>query len=328
MKNNQIYGIGNILLDEIYSISKEDLQKNDIEKGTFQFVDFERIESLRNNLSQYSPKYVSGGAICNSLASFSALGGAARMVSSIGLDQDGEKIESDLNSVNLKSSLIKMDKERTGVCLVTIENESGERAMSTNLGASAFVGSDNFDKTELLDSEYLLIEGYLAATDSGKLLIEKAIKESVASDIKIILTLSDIFIVNSFKEFFTSILNKVDIIVCNENEAQGLTDTTNPKDAIRSLSKTINHVVITCGEKGAVIYNNSDFYDIEAKKVEKVIDTTGAGDMFLGVYLYGYFSGLSSEQAANNASHYCSLIIQQLGARLNQDYKNIWQNIA
>ena len=320
MKNN-VFGLGNPLIDILVQTEDQTLTDLEIAKGSMNLVDDARQQEILTAIADQEPVTTLGGSCANSMVMIAQLGGKAAFLGNMGDDDLGKNFETQLVESGVKSCLAKTG-GATGSTVILVTPDA-ERSMNTNLGQCQFLDESNIDLGALAGFEYLYIEGYLWDTDSQKGAVRKAIAEAKEKNVKVALTLSDSFCVGRHKEEFQQLLeNDVDLVFCNEAEAEVMTGEADADDQIAQLSRFVDHVVLTLGKKGALIKKGDELAQIDPLIV-KAIDTTGAGDSFAAGYLYGITNGYSTTQAGNLASCCAAKIVSQMGPRYNGDFRDL-----
>ncbi len=307
----KIIGIGNAIVDVICKVNDNFLKENNLTKSTMKLVDENEFKKLLLNLK--IEETVSGGSVANSIVGLSQLGNSVGFIGKISDDELGNKYEEGLKKENVKYFYSKK-KELipTGTCLILITPDS-ERTMVTFLGTAGKINEDDVDIEAIKNSELLLLEGYLWDEGEPRKAFEKAIKSSR----KVAMSLSDLFCVERHKSNFLDLVkNKLDITFANEQEIMSLIDSKNFNEVIEFSKKLKKTIVITRGEKGALAINNEKVVECPAKKGLKILDLTGAGDLFAGGFLDGYINGKSLEESLERGTEMSSKIIQIIGARL------------
>ena len=321
-----VYGIGNALVDKEFEVDESFLAENNIEKGMMTLIDKERQETLLTELKQRFglKKRAGGGSAANSIVAISQFGGDTFYACKVADDETGDFYMKDLAvaGVTTKLDQIKGDGV-TGKCLVMVTDDA-ERTMNTYLGITSDFSEEDLHLEELINSEYLYIEGYLVTSDVSRNAAIKARELAQKHNVKTAFTFSDPAMVTYFKEGVSEIIGAgVDVLFSNEEEARIYTGKDNLDDAISELSRIANKVIITLGRKGAKVISENKHVDIEVSKV-KAIDTNGAGDMFAGAFMYGLTQGMSDRDAGMLASESAARIVATFGARLE---KSVQQGI-
>jgi len=308
----KILGIGNAIVDVICKVDDSFIEKNNLTKSTMKlFFDENEFKSLLANLK--IEKTVSGGSVANSMVGLSQLGNKVAFIGKVSNDEFGTKYEEGLKKENVEYFYSKKKEELpTGTCLILVTPDS-ERTMCTFLGTAGKINEKDIDAKVVKNSEITFLEGYLWDEGDPKRAFDKAIINSN----KVAMSLSDQFCVDRHKLHFLNLVkNKLDITFANEQEITSLIDAKNFSDVV-NFSRQLNKlVVITRGEKGAVAVNGKEIFESDVKKNLKIIDLTGAGDLFAAGYLHGYINKYSIKDCLEQGTDLSSKIIQKIGARI------------
>ena len=257
---------------------------------------------------------VSGGSVANSIVGLSQLGNKVGFIGKVSDDNLGNKYEEGLKKENVRFFYSKKKEPiPTGTCLILITPDS-ERTMVTFLGTAGKINENDIDSNAVKDSDILFLEGYLWDEGDPKKAFEKAINNSN----KVAMSLSDLFCVERHKPHFLELVkNKLDITFANEQEIMSLIDVKKFEDVI-NFAKEINKlIVVTRGDKGAIAINKNEIVECYAKNNLKIIDLTGAGDLFAGGFLHGLINNKSIQESLETGTEMSSKVIQIIGARLN-----------
>ena len=308
----KILGIGNAIVDVICKVDDQYLVENELTKSTMKLVD--EIEFKKLLLTLKIEETVSGGSVANSIVGLSQLGNHVGFVGKINDDDLGKKYEEGLVKEKVKYFYHKKKEvSPTGTCLILITPDS-ERTMVTFLGIAGKISEKDIDKKAIKESEMIFLEGYLWDEGEPKSAFDKAMSLSN----KKAMSLSDQFCVERHKSNFLSLVkNKLDIIFANEQEIKSLINTQNFKDVITFGKQLGKFLIITRGEKGSIAIKGDVITECESGKNLKIIDLTGAGDLFAAGFLHGYISGFSTKESLDKGTEMSSKIIQRVGARLN-----------
>ncbi len=308
----KILGIGNAIVDVICKVEDDFIIKNNLTKSTMKLIfDKKEFQSLLLNLK--IEKTVSGGSVANSIVGLSQLGNKVGFVGKISDDDFGGKYEEGLKKENVNFLYSKKKEDLpTGVCLILITPDS-ERTMCTFLGTAGKINENDIDTYSIKKSEIVFLEGYLWDEGDPKKAFEKAIQNANT----VAMSLSDKFCVDRHKVHFLELVkNKLDIIFTNEQEIISLIDAKNFEDVI-TFSKSIDKmIIVTRGDQGAVAINGNEVVECGIKKGLKVVDLTGAGDLFASGFLHGYINNMSLKDSLGQGTEMSSKVIQQVGARL------------
>jgi len=308
----KILGIGNAIVDVICKVDDNFINENNLTKSTMKlFFDKNEFKNLLTNLK--IEKTVSGGSVANSIVGISQLGDKAGFIGKISDDKFGSNYEEGLKKENVEYFYSKKKEELpTGTCLILVTPDS-ERTMCTFLGTAGKINEKDVSSDAIKKSEIIFLEGYLWDEGEPKKAFDKAINNAN----KVAMSLSDLFCVDRHKPHFLNLVkNKLDITFANEQEILSLIEAKNFNEVI-NFSKQLNKlVVVTRGEKGAVAVNGNEVIESDIKKNLKIVDLTGAGDLFAAGFLHGYINKLSLKESLEKGTEMSSRVIQQIGARL------------
>ena len=308
----KILGIGNAIVDVICKVKDDFLSKNNLTKSTMKLVDEVEFKKLLSSLK--IEETISGGSVANSIVGLSQLGNKVGFIGKVNDDVLGSKYEEGLKKENVKYFYSKKkEKMPTGTCLILITPDS-ERTMCTFLGTAGKINEHDVDVNAIKSSEITFLEGYLWDEGDPKRAFDKAIQNSN----KVAMSLSDLFCVERHKKYFLDLVkNKLDITFANEQEILSLTEAKKFDEVITFAKQIKKIIVITRGEKGSVAIYKNEVVECESQKNLKIIDLTGAGDLFAGGFLHGHINKLSMKESLEKGTEMSSKIIQKIGARLN-----------
>jgi len=307
----KILGIGNAIVDVICKVDDQYLIDNKLTKSTMKLVDEDEFKKLLSTLK--IEETVSGGSVANSIVGLSQLGNDVGFIGKVSADDLGQKYEDGLKKENVKYLYTKKKEPiSSGSCLILITPDS-ERTMCTFLGTAGKINDNDIDVQTVKNSEITFMEGYL--WDEGE--PKKAFDKAILNANKTAMSLSDLFCVERHKRNFLELVkNKLDIIFANEQEFTSLIDAKSFEDVI-SFSKSLNKmIVITRGEKGSIAIKNGLVYENSINSNLKIVDLTGAGDLFASGFLHGYINNFSIKESLQEGTNMSSKVIQVLGARL------------
>ena len=308
----KILGIGNAIVDVICKVDDSFIEENNLTKSTMKlFFDENEFKQLLINLK--IEKTVSGGSVANSIVGLSQLGDKVGFIGKISDDDFGDKYEEGLKKENVEYFYSKKKEELpTGTCLILVTPDS-ERTMCTFLGTAGKISENDVNSDVIKKSEIIFLEGYLWDEGEPKKAFDKAINNAS----KVAMSLSDLFCVDRHKPHFLNLVkNKLDITFANEQEITSLIEAKN-FDEVINFSKQLNKlVVITRGEKGAIAVNGEEVLESSIQQNLKIVDLTGAGDLFAAGFLHGYVNNLSTKECLEKGTEMSSRIIQQIGARI------------
>ena len=323
MKEFQICGLGNAIVDIFLEISEAEFAGLGFERGGMRLVDHAEQRSLLDRYQKHEPKLVSGGSVANSIIAFSQLGGQAAFIGCVGDDRYGLFYAREFEELGIEIGNPIIVNEATGTCVCIITPDA-ERTMRTCLAVSSHLAARHVDAERIRKSEWLFIEGYVFANpDTGQTAIREAIRIAKENGTKVAITCSDAFVVNVFGDALRDALKHTDLFFCNESEAAAVTGAATSEEAFNKLNGSIPSVVVTHGPHGAYVRHGRVKTHVPAFPSHPK-DLTGAGDMFAGGFLYGITHGVSPEKAARAAAFLSHKVITQVGARLHHGTKAFW----
>ena len=307
----KILGIGNAIVDVLCKVDDDFLVKNSLIKSTMKLIDEDEFKTLLSLIN--IEETVSGGSVANSIVGLSQLGNDVGFIGKISEDSLGQKYEDGLKKEKV-NYLYNKKKEPipTGSCLILITPDS-ERTMCTYLGTAGKINDQDIDESIIKNSEITFLEGYLWDEGEPKKAFDKAINNAN----KVAMSLSDQFCVDRHKPHFLELIkNKLDITFANEQEMTSLIEAKNFNEII-NFSKQLNKlIIVTRGEKGAVAIQGEEVSEADIHQNLKILDLTGAGDLFAAGFLHGYINKLSIKESLDKGTEMSSKVIQQIGARL------------
>jgi fructokinase len=307
-----ILGIGNAIVDVICKVDDNFIEQNNLTKSTMKLIfDENEFKNLLTNLN--IEKTVSGGSVANSIVGLSQLGDKVGFIGKVSDDEFGSKYEEGLKKENVNYFYSKKKEELpTGTCLILVTPDS-ERTMCTFLGTAGKINENDVNPDVIKKSDVIFLEGYLWDEGDPKKAFDKAINNAN----KVAMSLSDQFCVDRHKsDFLNLVKNKLDITFANEQEITSLIDAKNFEEVV-NFSKQLNKlVIITRGAKGAVAVNGEKVVVCGIQKNLKIVDLTGAGDLFAAGFLHGYINKLPTKECLEKGTEMSSKVIQQIGARL------------
>jgi fructokinase len=308
----KILGIGNAIVDVICKVDDNFITQNNLTKSTMKlFFDENDFKNLLTNLK--IEKTVSGGSVANSIVGISQLGNKTGFIGKISDDEFGSRYEEGLKKENVEYFYSKKkEKLPTGTCLILVTPDS-ERTKCTFLGTAGKINENDVSYDAIQKSEIIFLEGYL--WDEGE--PKKAFDKAIDNANKVAMSLSDLFCVDRHKPHFLNLVkNKLDITFANEQEITSLIEAKNFNEVI-NFSKQLNKlIVVTRGEKGAIAIKGEEVIETGIKQNLKILDLTGAGDLFAAGFLHGYVNKLSIKESLEKGTEMSSKVIQQIGARL------------
>ena len=308
----KILGIGNAIVDVICKIEEDFLTQNNLIKSTMKLVDEKEFKLLLSNLT--IERTIAGGSVANSIVGLSQLENEVSFIGKVNDDKLGGEYEKSLTDEKVKYCYSKKKENiPTGTCLILITPDS-ERTMCTFLGIAGKISPDDIDPNFIKGSDLIFLEGYLWDEGIPKIAFEKAL--TLAN--KSAMSLSDKFCVDRHKKsFYNLVKHKLNITFANEQEIMELIGAKKFDDVIKFGKELNKLLVITRSDKGSVAISGSEVAECEAQKNLKIVDLTGAGDLFAAGFLAGYAKKLTNKQSLQKGTEMASKIIQKIGARLN-----------
>lgn len=307
-----ILGIGNAIVDVICKVDDEFLSKNKLSKSNMKLIDEREFKNLLINLK--IEETVSGGSVANSIVGLSQLGNKVGFIGKVNDDDLGQKYEQGLKKEKVEYFYNKKKENLpTGTCLILITPDS-ERTMCTFLGTAGKINKTDINIQAIKNSEITFLEGYL--WDEGE--PQQAFNQAIKYSNKTAMSLSDKFCVDRHKKNFLNLVqDQLDIIFANEQEILELISAKSFNDVILFGKKLNKTLVITRSDKGSVAINQNDVVECESHKNLKIVDLTGAGDLFAAGFLHGYVNKMSLQDSLSKGTEMASKIIQKIGARLS-----------
>ena len=308
----KILGIGNAIVDVICKVDDQYLINNQLTKSTMKLVDESEFKKLLSTLK--IEQTISGGSVANSIVGLSQLGNNVGFIGKVNADDLGQKYEEGLTKEKVQYFYNKkQETSPTGTCLILITPDA-ERTMVTFLGIAGKINQNDINEKAVQESEMIFLEGYLWDEGEPKSAFDKAMLLSK----KKAMSLSDQFCVERHKDSFLNLVkNKLDITFANEQEIKSLISANNFEEVITFGKELGKLLVITRGEKGSIAIKNNEVTECGSKSNLKIIDLTGAGDLFAAGFLHGYINDYTTKESLEKGTEMSSKIIQKVGARLN-----------
>ena len=310
-----ITGIGNAIVDVIVNVEDKYLEDQDIRKGMMSLVDLKAIENISDTIEIKTT--VSGGSVANSIVALAQNGMNTAFIGKVSNDEIGSKFIDGLKSENVTFACkAQSDDSKSGRCIVMVTPDA-QRTMSTYLGISQKLNSGDINQDVIKNSSITYLEGYLWDLDDAQVAIKHATDYAKSSGNLVAFSVSDVFCIERFRDSFRSMIDSnVDIVFANKEEIKSLYENDNIEEITKILSQQERIYAITMGEEGALIIKGDETYKIEAQKIENLVDTTGAGDLFAAGFLEHFIKNESLESCGSRGVEMASRVIQQYGARL------------
>ena len=314
--SKKILGIGNAIVDVFVKVDDNFLSNNKLVKGSMKLIQIEEFENLKNIIK--IEKIEAGGSVANTMAGIAYLNGNSYFIGKISSDKFGKIYKDSLEKINVNFSYNEKNENlATGASIIFITPDS-ERTMCTYLGISSKISAEDINEHYIKDSKLIFLEGYLWDKGTTEEMFKKIINLAKKNDIKIAMSLSDIFCVTRHRKDFIKLLeDDLDILFGNENEINALTMKNNLFEGIQELQKLNKLVIITRSEKGSLAILKNEIINCDSIKVDKILDLTGAGDLFASGFLKEYLDKSDIKKCLQTGSELAAKIIQKIGARLN-----------
>jgi len=314
--SKKILGIGNAIVDVFVKVNDGFLLKNNLTKGSMKLIEDNEFESLKNSIK--IEKIEAGGSIANTMAGIAYLDGNSSFIGKINSDEFGKIYKKSLKKINVNFPYSEKNENlSTGASIIFITPDS-ERTMCTYLGISSQLSKEDINEDHIKDYEIIFLEGYLWDKGISEEMFKHVINIAKKKNIKIAMSLSDIFCVTRHREdFFNLLTDDLNILIGNENEINELMQKNNLLESIKELKKINKLIIITRSENGSIAILNNEVTNCESIKVEKVLDLTGAGDLFAAGFLKEYLDKSNIKKCLQSGSKLAAKIIQKVGARLN-----------
>ena len=311
--------ICNVLKDLIIQVNDQELQELGLTKGMMHLVSEAEQQKLLDHFADREKTVEMGGSGANMIRTLAILGEKVSQAGMVGQDEYGELCLNRVQELGIKNNIQQHPEGSTGTSII-LASADGERTMHTCLGSSRAYTTDDIPETDIGASEYLIVTGYQWDTDNQIKAIQHAVEVAKAQNTKIVFDLSDPFCVDRHRETFLDLLeHSVDVVFANRKEAEMLTGK-GPEESLAQLAQLSEVVVIKCGSKGSWIQSGAEKVFVPCNEV-KVVDTTAAGDMYAGGFLFGLLSDKSLEDCGKVANYCAEAVIQNIGARIPEDLR-------
>ena len=314
--SKKILGIGNAIVDVFVKVDDNFLSKNGLLKGSMKLIDKQEFKNLKKTIK--IEKIEAGGSVANTMAGISYLGDNPSFIGKINSDEFGNIYKKSLEKINVNFPYIEKDENLpTGASIIFITPDS-ERTMCTYLGISSQLSKNDISEDHIKNYELIFLEGYLWDKGISEEMFKHVIYLAKKNNVKIAMSLSDIFCVTRHRDnFFKLLINDLNILIGNESEINELMKSNNLLNSIKEIKKINKLIIITRSENGSLAILNNEIINCEGIKAEKIVDLTGAGDLFAAGFFREYLKNSSIKKCLQTGSELAAKIIQKIGARLN-----------
>lgn len=312
----KILGIGNAIVDIFVKVDDNFLKKNNLIKGSMKLIEKDEFQHLKNSIK--IEKIEAGGSVANTMAGISYLKGDSSFIGKINADEFGKIYRQSLEKIKVNFLYSEKNENlETGASIIFITPDF-ERTMCTYLGISSKLSKEDINENYIKDYEVIFLEGYLWDKGVSEEMFKHVVSLAKKNSVKVAMSLSDIFCVNRHREDFLQLLiNDLSILIGNENEINALIQKKNLLESISELKKINKLIIITRSNNGSLAIFNDEITNCESIKVQRVIDLTGAGDLFASGFFKEYLNKSDIKKCLQTGSTLASKIIQKIGARLN-----------
>lgn len=316
-----VIAIGNAIIDVIANCNDALIEELGLSRGGMMLIDADQAKSLYEAMGP--AREISGGSAANTLAGLAALGAKCAFIGQVAEDQLGEVFTHDIRAGGIAFDVpARPGNPPTARCLIFVTPD-GQRTMNTFLGASHYLPAEALDESAIASAAVLYLEGYLWDPEEPRAAMRKAIDAARSAGRKIAFTPSECFVIDRHRADFLDLIEtgKIDVLFCNEHEMAALVGHDDFEKGVAELAPKIPVLVVTRGAEGAVALSQGQRVEIGAEAIDRVVDTTGAGDLFAAGFLFGHVRGKSLEQCLKLGAICACEIISHYGARPEADLK-------
>jgi sugar/nucleoside kinase (ribokinase family) len=317
----QVIAIGNAIVDVMAPCEDQLIEQFGMTRGGMTLIDTQRAHQLYDAMGP--AREISGGSAANTLAGLAALGSRCAFIGQVAQDQLGEVFAHDIRAGGIRfATPARAGDPPTARCLIFVTPD-GQRTMNTFLGASQFLPPAALDEAAIADAEILYLEGYLWDPEEPRAAMRRAIAAARGAGRKVAFTLSDAFVIARHGDDFRAMIaaGEIDILFANHIELAALTGHDDFHDGIAALQDQVPMLVVTRSEQGAVAATDGQLFAVPAEPIDRVVDTTGAGDLFAAGFLHGLVTGRSVTECLTLGAVCAAEIISHFGARPEADLK-------
>lgn len=321
MSEYDVLCIGNAIVDIIARCDEAFLEENNIIRGAMNLIDVDRATLLYERMGQAIE--ASGGSAGNTAAGIASLGGKAAFFGKVSNDTLGEIYAHDIRAQGVAFDTRPLEGHPPTARSMIFVTPDGERSMNTYLGACVELGPEDVEEDKAKGSKVTYFEGYLWDPPRAKEAIRMTADAAHAAGREVAMSLSDPFCVDRYRNEFLELMRsgRVNIVFANEHELLSLYQTSSFDSAVEAIRKDTRLAIVTRSEKGSVIVSDNETIPVEATKIDELVDTTGAGDLYAAGFLYGYTNGHNLAECGRLGSFAAGLVIQQIGPRPQKDLR-------
>ena len=313
----KILGVGTALVDVICQVEDNIISDLNLSKGSMTLIEESQIQNIRSNFT--NPLITSGGSVCNSVHELNFGSHEASFYGKVSDDEYGNAFIQDLEKANISFKGVSRKSDLPTGCCNILVSPDGERTMATHIGVGSQLQPDEVSENILDNIDHMYMESYLWDHELTKKTLKKFGDIAKSKNIEISLSLSDPFCVDRHRDELNNFIKEnVDLVFCNFDEAKMFSQSETMADVSSFFKDYGKKIVMTSGSEGAYFFYNDDVSHQASKKIENVIDTTGAGDNFAAGFLDFYLSGKSVDEALINGNTRAVEVIQQLGPRIKR----------
>ena len=318
-----VLAIGNAIVDVIADADDAFLEREGLTKGSMRLIDAAEAERLYAHMG--AAREVSGGSAANTAAGVAALGARAGFIGQVAPDQLGQFYVHDLTATGVEFTTPPADFGVPTARSMVLVTPDGHRTMNTFLGAAQHLPASALDEDQIRASAVLYLEGYLWDPETPRYAMVRAIEVARSAGRKVAFTLSDTFCIERHRDGFNALIDggRIDILFANEAEIQALVGVPHLDTAVAAVKYKVETLVVTRSEKGALASRGGERAEVAAEPVEKVVDTTGAGDLFAAGFLAGQARGLGLEESLRLGAIAAAEVISHYGARPEADLRQL-----
>ena len=319
---HDVVAVGNALVDILAQVPDSFLEAHGMEKGTMSLIDAERALQIQESLGE--TVQTSGGSAANTMSGIASLGGSALFIGKVSNDALGDEFAREISSIGVEFVRgASVEGMPTGRCVIAVTPDA-QRTLNTFLGVSSLLTPADINTAAIESGKVVYLEGYLYDQPAAKAAFREAANCAHGASRKVSLTLSDSFCVQRHREDFHALIaDEVDILFGNEAELEALYETRDFDVAVSNLRQHCEFAVITRSEKGSVVITHGEVLEVPAKRVAKVVDTTGAGDLFAAGFLFGFTRGMELSRCAEIGAIAAAEVISHMGPRPLTQLKNL-----